>query len=72
MLMYTLVGVIGKVSHSMWAAPIAPAVKNGGSVCICGDYKLTASKSIVDKYGFGDCLDWPLVVLLSFYYFYFL
>ena len=34
-------GVIKPVQFSQWAAPIVPVVKSDGSVCICGDYKVT-------------------------------
>ena len=34
-------GVIKPVQFSQWVAPIVPVVKSGGSVCICGDYKVT-------------------------------
>lgn len=30
-------GVYQQVSHSEWAPPIVPVVKEDGSVCICGD-----------------------------------
>ena len=34
-------GVITPVTFSDWATPIVPIVKPDGSVCICGDYKVT-------------------------------
>ena len=35
------IGVLEKVEFSDWASPIAPVLKPGGSVRICGDYKVT-------------------------------
>ena len=34
-------GVITPVQFSQWAAPIVPIIKSDGTVCICGDYKVT-------------------------------
>ena len=34
-------GVIQPVQFSRWASPIVPAVKQDGSIRICGDYKVT-------------------------------
>ena len=43
--------VITPVRFSEWATPIVPVVKNDGTVCVCGDYKLTANKvSKTDMY----------------------
>ena len=36
-------GIIEPVQFSDWAAPIASVLKPDGSVCICGDYKLTVN-----------------------------
>ena len=41
-------GIIVKVEHSEWAAPVVPIVKRDGKIRLCGDYKLTFSK--VDLY----------------------
>ena len=39
------------VTHSKWAAPTMPVVKIGGSIRICGDYKMTVNKvANCDKY----------------------
>ena len=35
--------MISPVRFSDWAAPIVPVVKNDGTICICGDYKVTAN-----------------------------
>lgn len=34
-------GVIKKTNYSNWAAPIVAVPKPDGTVCICGDYKVT-------------------------------
>ena len=36
-------GMISPVRFSDWAAPIVPVVKNDGTFCICGDYKVTVN-----------------------------
>ena len=44
-------GVIKKVTHSQWAAPIVTPVKRDGTVRVCGDFKLNISSHIkVDEY----------------------
>ena len=41
-------GIISKVTHSEWAAPIVPVPKNNG---ICGDYKVKINQALdVDQY----------------------
>jgi len=37
-------GIISPVKSSEWAAPIVLVVKQGSSVCICGDYKWTLNR----------------------------
>ena len=32
------------VTYSQWASPIVPILKSGGTVRICGDYKVTVSR----------------------------
>ena len=44
-------GIIEKVPHSKWAAPIVPVPKGDGKIRICGDYKVTVNQSLqVDQY----------------------
>ena len=44
-------GVIEKVEHSEWAAPIVPVPKKNGKFRICGDYKVTINQALdLDQY----------------------
>ena len=44
-------GIITKVTHSDWAAPIVPVPKKNGRFRICGDYKVTINQALdVDQY----------------------
>ena len=44
-------GVIKKVEHSQWAAPIVPVPKKNGKFRICGDYNATVNQVLdVDQY----------------------
>ena len=37
--------IIVSVTHSNWVAPIVPVLKEDGTVCICGDYRLTVNQA---------------------------
>ena len=44
-------GILEKVEHSQWAAPIVPVPKSNGQFKICGDYKSTINDALeVDQY----------------------
>ena len=44
-------GIIEPVEFSDWEAPIVPVVKTDGSICICGNYKVTVNLAAkLDKY----------------------
>ena len=39
-------GVLQKVNHSKWAAPIVPVPKADGQLRICGKYKMTVNPAL--------------------------
>ena len=44
-------GVIEPITHSEWASPIVPIMKEDGSIRVYGDYKQTLNKvCVVDQY----------------------
>ena len=44
-------GIISPITHSEWAAPIVPVMKQNGNVRICGDYRVTVNQAIqIDSY----------------------
>ena len=44
-------GIIEKIAHSDWAAPIVAVPKRDGKFRICGDYKVTINSELdVDQY----------------------
>ena len=46
-----LLGVMTKVNYSDWAAPIVSVLKPGGSIRVCGDYKVTINLVLeIDHY----------------------
>ena len=44
-------GILQKVDHSDWAAPIVPVPKKVGTIRVCGDYKVSVNPMLqVDQY----------------------
>ena len=44
-------GIIQKVAHSLWAAPVVPVPKGDGQIRLCGDYKVTINPELeIDQY----------------------
>ncbi|XP_056135313.1 uncharacterized protein K02A2.6-like, partial [Lampris incognitus] len=42
-------GIISKIDHSQWAAPIVVVPKLDKSIRICGDYKVTVNQSVEEE-----------------------
>ena len=40
-------GILEKVTHSDWAAPIVPVPEKDGCIRICGDYKVSVNPSLI-------------------------
>jgi len=44
-------GTISPITHSDWAAPIVPVLKQNGDVRICGDYWVIVNQAVkIDSY----------------------
>ena len=44
-------GILCRVNHSEWAAPIVPVLKKDGSIRICGDFEVTINPALrIDQY----------------------
>ena len=53
-------GIISPVQFADWAAPIIPVVKTDGTICVCGDYKVTINQAAkVDTYPLPRIEDLP-------------
>ena len=48
-------GIIEPVQFTDWAAPIVPVVKRDGTLCNCGDYKVTINRAA--KWTLTTCLE---------------
>ena len=45
------VGILCKIDHSEWPASVVPVPKKDGTICLCGDYKVTINPVLqVDQY----------------------
>ncbi|KAK0144151.1 hypothetical protein N1851_017503 [Merluccius polli] len=42
-------GIISKIEHSQWAAPIVVVPKSDKSIRICGDYKVTVNQNVEEE-----------------------
>ena len=41
-------GIVKKVEQSEWASPIVCVPKKDGSICICGDFKVSVNQVLLD------------------------
>ena len=59
-------GVLQKVDHSDWAAPIVAVPKKDGRVRLCGDYKVTVNPALdIDQYPLPRPTDLQLFATLA-------
>ena len=57
--------VMEPVKFSDWAMPITPVIKQDGSICICGDYKVTVNKALKSEVHLLPRIDELLTTLVE-------